>query len=160
MPPKKLVYAIVLVAAALLAAPSGLSASHEDVEVIELVETGDSEEPYAFEPAEVTIEPGTTVRWVHTHDVFHTITSTDSHEEHNPNGEFDASMSSEGDTFEHTFEEAGTFHYYCKPHTGFMFGTITVEENGAVNETNEAPLLGALTLVTALATVALAGRDR
>lgn len=142
---------IALAALAGLATPTGLAASHGEVVEIELVETGNSDAPYAFDPGEVTIEAGTTVRWVHTHDVFHTITSTDSLDEKQANGQFDETMSSEGDTFEFTFEEPGTYHYFCKPHSGFMFGTITVEGGGSA----DAPLPGAWALLGVLGAVAV-----
>lgn len=154
-----------MIALTLLAGPlasTGLSASHDEVVEIELVETGDDEAPYAFEPGEVTVEPGTTVRWVHTHEVFHTVTSTDSQDEKQPNGMFDESMSSEGDTFEYTFEEPGTYHYFCKPHSGFMEGTVHVEgeDGGTDGDTTDAPLGGAVALAALVAATGLLAARR
>lgn len=79
-----------------------------------------------FSPAELTIEPGTTVRWVNDASIFHTIT---------PNGHSewdDTSVSSAGETFTHTFETEGEFPYYCSPHRSQgMTGTITVQASQA-----------------------------
>lgn len=149
---------VTLVTLAALATPTGVAAQHDDVVEIELVETGDDEAPFAFEPGEVTIDAGTTVRWVHTHDVFHTVTSTDSLDEKQANGQFDETMSSEGDTFEFTFEEPGTYHFYCKPHSGFMFGTIHVE--GEAAGTSDAPLGGLVAVVAGLAASSLLAARR
>lgn len=75
-----------------------------------------------FEPGEVTIAPGTTVRWINAAPIFHTITP-DGHEEW-----LRATLDDTGDTFEHTFEEAGIFPYFCEVHENVgMTGTITVQ---------------------------------
>ncbi|MFC7230941.1 plastocyanin/azurin family copper-binding protein [Saliphagus sp. GCM10025308] len=37
-------------------------------------------------------------------------------------------LSDEGETFEHTFDETGTFTYYCSPHVSMgMKGAVVVE---------------------------------
>jgi plastocyanin len=91
-----------------------------------------------FEPADLTVEAGTTVRWVNGEAISHTVTSgawgevnedTGLRGTQNADGMFDhalAPMGSDGDTFEFTFDEPGEYQYYCQPHLG-MFGTITVE---------------------------------
>ncbi|MDX1674972.1 MAG: plastocyanin/azurin family copper-binding protein [Longimicrobiales bacterium] len=74
-----------------------------------------------FDPDDVTIEPGTTVRWVNDSGIFHTVT---------PDGhtEWASADLSDGTTFEHTFNTEGTFPYYCEPHVGQgMTGTIRVQ---------------------------------
>lgn len=93
------------------------------------IELGDAEDvPFAFDPDHVRISAGTTVTWLNTHDVFHTVTSTDSLDEKRSNGEFDETLSSEGATFDRDFVEPGTVYYYCQPHSSFMDGTIDVVE--------------------------------
>jgi len=78
----------------------------------------------AFEPEEMTVPVGTTVVWEHEGSLPHTVTSDDDI--------FDSGSMSSGDTFEYTFEEAGTFPYYCEFHGGpggsGMAGVITVTE--------------------------------
>lgn len=75
-----------------------------------------------FDPSTVTIEVGTTVRWVNDAAVFHTIT---------PSGHSEwqrQEMNSAGQTFTHTFDAAGTFAYFCEPHQSQgMTGSITVQ---------------------------------
>ena len=78
-----------------------------------------SEEGVAFEPAEVTIGVGETVTWTNNDSVPHDVTA-DSFSSGEPGG------MAPGDTFEHTFEEAGTFDYTCTVHPG-MDGTVVVE---------------------------------
>jgi len=43
---------------------------------------------------------------------------------------FDSGVMSEGDTFEHTFQEPGVYNYHCTPHEGLgMVGLVVVEES-------------------------------
>lgn len=76
----------------------------------------------AFAPAQVTIEAGTTVRWINGGAVQHTVTP-DGHDEWSR-----AVLDSDGQVFEHTFDEPGEFPYLCEPHQALgMVGTIRVE---------------------------------
>jgi plastocyanin len=63
-----------------------------------------------FDQANITVEPGTTVRWVQSGNNPHTTTSYD--------GLWDSGMieGGSGGTFSFTFEEPGTYDYYCIPH--------------------------------------------
>jgi len=85
------------------------------------VEVGTRSPEYAFDPAAIRIDQGTTVTWEWVDDGAHTIT----HE----NGEFDADvLDGEGTTFNYTFEESGTYRYYCEPHKALgMKGALVVE---------------------------------
>jgi plastocyanin len=77
-----------------------------------------------FEPAEVSVAPGDTVTWVNDESVPHDVAQTSG-----PGGEFSSGPEggmSDGDTFEHTFEEPGTYEYVCRVHAPGMAGTITV----------------------------------
>jgi plastocyanin len=76
-------------------------------------------EGIAFEPAEVTVAAGDTVTWTNNDSVSHDVTA-DSFSSGDPGG------MAGGDTFEHTFEEAGSFDYVCTVHPG-MEGAVVVE---------------------------------
>lgn len=78
-----------------------------------------SMEGIQFNPAEVTVKAGDTVTWVNNDTVGHDVTGDDF-----KSG--DAGAMQNGDTFEHTFDAAGTFDYVCSVHPG-MEGSITVE---------------------------------
>ena len=74
-----------------------------------------------FTPANITVEPGTTVTWVQSGDNPHTTTSYD--------GLWDSGMieGGSGGTFSFTFEEPGTYDYFCIPHEDLgMVGSVTV----------------------------------
>src|SRR5215208_6955883 len=74
-----------------------------------------------FEPANITVEPGTTVTWVQSGNNPHTTTSYD--------GLWDSGMieGGSGGTFSFTFEEPGTYDYFCIPHEQLgMIGSVTV----------------------------------
>jgi plastocyanin len=72
-----------------------------------------------FTPEEVTVKAGDTVSWVNDDGVGHDVTGDDF-----KSGEPGAMQT--GDTFEHTFEDPGTFDYVCTVHPG-MEGSVKVE---------------------------------
>lgn len=98
-----------------------------------------------FEPDALTVETGTTVTWNNDGSVPHTVTA---YEESIPedaayfaSGDFeseeaardgfksgDGGLLDGGESYEHTFETAGSYEYFCIPHEqSGMTGTITVE---------------------------------
>jgi len=78
-----------------------------------------------FSPANVTIEPGTTVRWVGDHEP-HTITPNEASTS-KPGVWEDVEVAPNGQ-YEYTFEVAGqTYDYFCRFHPG-MTGRITVSQ--------------------------------
>ena len=86
----------------------------------------------SFEPAEVRIEPGTTVQWQNDNPIGHTVTSGEYEvgpdglrTAETPDGTFDGKLATTGDAFSHTFPEAGTYSYYCSIHKG-MNATLDV----------------------------------
>jgi plastocyanin len=108
-----LLLAMLSLGALLVFAPSAWAQGQEEVTV--------RMEDNFFDPANITIEPGTTVTWVQSGNNPHTTTSYD--------GLWDSGMiegGSEG-TFSFTFEEPGTFDYFCIPHEDMgMVGNVTV----------------------------------
>lgn len=77
---------------------------------------------FEFSRPELRVEAGTTVRWRNTTSSFHTVT---------PDGHTawtEWQTASDGEIFEVTFEEVGTYPYYCSPHRGLgMTGNVIVE---------------------------------
>src|SRR5690606_4714467 len=76
----------------------------------------------SFSPSNVTIPAGATVRWIYRSGGPHTVT---------PDGHAtwtSATLTTAGQTFEHTFTAAGSFAYYCDPHRSIgMTGVVTVQ---------------------------------
>ena len=72
---------------------------------------------FAFDPGDLTVAKGTTVTWKNDDSATHRIKSGD--------GSFDSKDLKNGDSFEHTFDTAGTFDYICGIHPS-MKGKITV----------------------------------
>ncbi len=71
-----------------------------------------------FEPVAATAKVGDTVLWKNVQAAPHTVTSKTSEWP-------DSGTISQGGTFSHTFDKAGTFDYSCTIHPG-MDGKITV----------------------------------
>lgn len=70
-----------------------------------------------FEPATLTVAPGSTVQWFNDDALPHTVTATD--------GSWDSGNLAPGGTFQRQVDSAGTYAYLCRYHPG-MTGTIVV----------------------------------
>jgi plastocyanin len=89
-----------------------------------------------FEPSELTVAAGTTVKWTNEDDILHTVTSGKPKKQGipgisedrpgRPDGTFRESLDGAGSQYEFTFEEAGSYNYFCEIHAN-MTGTIVAE---------------------------------
>lgn len=95
----------------------------KDVSIVKGASTEQSGQLY-FDPADISVSVGTTVVWINNDESIHTVTSGTL--EQGPSGDFDSEMISSGQTFEHTFDSAGVWNYFCTVHP-WMKGTVTVE---------------------------------
>jgi plastocyanin len=80
-----------------------------------------------YEPNPVQVSVGDTVTWTNDDSQPHTVTSGANGQ---PDGKFDSSpnfnpLMAPGQTYEHTFAEAGQYPYYCALHPN-MVGTVSV----------------------------------
>ena len=87
-------------------------------------------EPNCFIPSTVTIDVGGEVIWENNDNAAHT--SSSGTPAGGPDGVFDSSLIMAGSSFSHTFDEAGTFDYFCMVHP-WMEGTIVVNAAGAAD---------------------------
>lgn len=75
-----------------------------------------------FNPSRLTIKAGSTIIWVNQEPVLHTI--------HSDTDLFQSNMLAVGQVFSYTFDEPGTYPYYCDSRGGpggeGMSGVITV----------------------------------
>jgi plastocyanin len=78
----------------------------------------------SFQSQQIRVSPGTTVRWVNQDNFAHTVTAGS---RGNPSGLFDSGNISAEGSFSFTFQEAGTYNYFCRIHPG-MNGVVIVEE--------------------------------
>ena len=96
---------------------------------------------FAFDPGSTTVDAGTTVTWENAGSVGHTVTAYQDRmpddADYFASGEFgsedaaresiDGGIVEAGETYEHTFEVAGEYDYFCVPHEGSgMTGTVRV----------------------------------
>lgn len=128
-----------LCALVILAACAGCSSETEGSVAAEVKMTDD----FMYEPDPLTISVGETATWINDSSQSHTVTA---YEEKLPEGaDFFASggatseeqarsdledgLIDEGETFEVTFNEPGTYTYFCIPHESQgMIATVVVEE--------------------------------
>ena len=85
-------------------------------------------------PFEVTVDVGGEVTWSNDDSAAHTVTGGSAAD--GPSGVFDSSLFMAGTTYSFTFEEAGTYPYFCMVHP-WMEGIVTVQEAGAEEEKHE-----------------------
>lgn len=100
-----------------------------------------------FSPKEITVSTGSTVTWKNTGSMGHTVTAYEDSlpdgAEYFASGDFDSEKAARnayapydsesgyipgGESYEHTFETAGTYKYFCIPHESTGKGTVVVEE--------------------------------
>ena len=109
-------------------APSAFAAHHEVTITNALGSSTPGCEETAdgcFIPSMVTIDIGGEVIWENNDTAAHTITSGTAVE--GPSGVFDSSLIMAGSSFSHTFEDAGTFDYFCMVHP-WMQGMVMVTD--------------------------------
>lgn len=87
-----------------------------------------------FIPDEVTVDVGGEVTWTNDDTAAHTVTSGTPSD--GPDGTFDSSLITAGKTFSFTFEEAGTYNYFCQVHP-WMTGSVVVQESMEGEHTDE-----------------------
>lgn len=144
---RRLFYLVALSLVFALISASGVGAQGQTV----TVSMGDN----FFDAANITVEPGTTVTWVQNGNNPHTTTSYD--------GLWDSGMMAGGSgaTSSYTFNEPGTYEYYCIPHESQgMVGTVTVTEGSAATQqyaVQPLPTTGGFPLSTPIALALIAG---
>ena len=76
---------------------------------------------FAFTPKEITVAPGTTVRWTNHDEIPHTVTSQDKVKV------FTSKAMDTDDKYEFTFAKEGDYAYVCTVHP-FMTGVVHVRK--------------------------------
>jgi len=105
---------------------NGYDGSAEDLtgESEVTVEVGTGSNGFAFSPAAIRVDTGTTVVWEWTgNGGGHNVVAED--ETFSSGDEY---VSEAGHTYEYTFEDSGNFNYYCTPHqSAGMLAAVIVE---------------------------------
>ena len=120
----------------LLASGYGLSraqtAAKNSEVIVRMTSDGGS---FLFEPAEIKIKPGSTVRWVNDSNSRHTSTNDPALEKRPGESEmpkgaeaWSSPFLTNGESFSQTFKVPGKYRYFCRNHGQFgMEATIVVE---------------------------------
>ena len=82
---------------------------------------GCEENNECYIPYSISIKTGHAVVWINEDTAAHTVTSGTA--DGGPDGVFDSSLFLSGATFEHTFDESGSYDYFCMVHP-WMTGNI------------------------------------
>ncbi len=86
----------------------------------------------AYRPETLSVSRGTTVTWRQQDAGFHTVTSgtvseSEGDVETKPDATFGSGRLEKGKTFVFTFDDAGTYPYFCEIHPATMQAKVTVE---------------------------------
>ncbi len=76
-----------------------------------------------FSPADVSINAGDTVHWMNVDTAAHTVTGGSPSD--GPSGVFDSSLVMADAVYAFTFDDTGSYDYFCMVHP-WMTGTVTV----------------------------------
>jgi len=130
-----LVIGLIVIALIVVVAVAGLSGSEEkdSGQASKSNDTNSSSEQasdatevtikdYKYMEKDLKVKVGTTVRWTNEDSVPHSVTGDDIEK-----SGLDSENFGQGETFEYTFDKAGEFSYFCKPHP-YMKGSVTVTE--------------------------------
>ena len=93
---------------------------------------GCEETDACYVPSSVNVGVGETVTWSNDDTAAHTVTSGTA--SGGPDGVFDSSLFAAGTTFSYTFEQEGTFDYFCMVHP-WMVGNVIVGDAMATTAT-------------------------
>jgi len=101
--------AVVVAALALGVGLVGCASGSSNTTEVRITDSG-------FTPADVSIKVGQMMTWANDGTTLHTVTW----------GDGDSGGIAQGDTYSHTFEQAGTYDYYCRYHPSAK-GRVTVQ---------------------------------
>ena len=76
-----------------------------------------------FIPSVVKVKKGSTIQWVNTEELLHTVTSGKAPQ---PDGKFNAAYVKK--SFKIKLDKEGFYDYYCELHPAIMRGVIIVED--------------------------------
>ena len=114
-------YAIFVIVFTIVGVPTSMDNNSKN-EVI-IVQSASSLDDNAYNPNPVNIKNGDKITWINNDIVIHTVTNNSTSVL-----EFDSSLLKPDDVFSFTFNEFGSFQYYCKFHPN-MQGIIKVNDN-------------------------------
>ena len=102
--------------------PAGSTTHTVDIPVGTSV-PGCEEDNACYTPQDITINAGDTVEWINVDTAAHTVTGGSPAD--GPSGVFDSSLVMVDATYAFTFDDAGSYDYFCMVHP-WMVGSVTV----------------------------------
>jgi plastocyanin len=119
-----IISAFVLGVSTLTLAPVGAQAGGSTISV-SIVPGASTLTDTAFQPNPVNVKIGDPVRWTNNDNTIHTVIEGNPATGGEVQGGFASDILGPGTTFEHIFNQTGTFEYYCNLHPN-MVGTVIV----------------------------------
>lgn len=131
---RRVLTALILIAVVFLGACGGDESSTSDTPATTAAKTDGTTvtmKLIAFKPDAITVDAGSTVTWKQTDPGVHTVTSGKVEQgtggvTEAPDGAFDSGEIATGKSFSFTFDEPGTYAYFCSVHPATMRGSVQV----------------------------------
>ncbi len=79
---------------------------------------------FQYMPGEITVKAGTTITWLNSDDIEHSVTSGTPEK---PSKDFDSGYFVKGGMYSQTFSKAGTYEYFCKRHNSMKAKVVVTE---------------------------------
>jgi plastocyanin len=122
--------ALVVASGAIAFASVSVSAQQSGGSKVSIVEGASTMTDKAFDPSPANVKAGDTVTWTNDDSTPHTVTSGTGSSDPNMGKDFDSSpglktLLSPKQTFDHKFDTAGEFAYFCQVHPT-MVGKVVV----------------------------------
>ena len=122
--------ALVAASGAIAFASVSVSAQQSGGSKVSIVEGASTMADKAFDPSPANVKAGDTVTWTNNDSTPHTVTSGTGSSDPNMGKDFDSSpglktLLSPKQTFDHKFDTAGEFAYFCQVHPT-MVGKVVV----------------------------------
>lgn len=79
---------------------------------------------YYYDATVLTVSQGTTVTWTNQGNIQHNVVTDESSPD---GGELNSELLGNGEAYSYTFDEPGTYYYFCEPHPTSMRGVVIVK---------------------------------
>lgn len=79
---------------------------------------------FQFMPGEITVKVGTTITWLNSDDIEHSVSSGTPEK---PSKDFESGYFVKDGKYSQTFSKAGVYEYYCKRHNSMKAKVVVTE---------------------------------
>jgi plastocyanin len=106
--------------------PQQQLSSETAIQIVKIVSGASSKGNEAYQPNQIIVRPGMTIKWQNEDNILHTVTSGYGIGDQEKGNEFDSPLIQPDQMFFYKFSKSGVFPYFCVAHP-VMIGEVIVE---------------------------------